>query len=626
MIKTKFVLNIIRNMGALYIGFRVFYAFKSKSGLLRKQIPKDPSFKKFITKQAWINLQIPFFQFSNTQNDFYLEAEDKELLKYKVENIFNNIFIFFSSTEFNLGKDFDWVTNPDTAYKYDISKHWSEIEDLSKDAGDIKYVWEKARFTFIYDVIRYDYHFKKNSSVFVFHEIEDFIDKNPINQGPNYKCSQEISLRILNWTYALFYYKDSDKLTNKLFEKIINSIYWQLQHIYSNINFSRIAVRNNHAITETSILYLSGLLFPFIPESKKWSVKGNKWLLKEIDYQIYSDGSYLQFSHNYHRVVIQTLTYVLRIKQLNSISIDESLHKKLISTLSFLYNHQDKITGKLPNYGSNDGALFFPLSSNNYRDFRPQLQAFGLLLGIKLYNQNFEDIFWFNLINEGTLLKPDSKISFIKGGFYGFRDKSLTTIRCGIYNDRPSQADGLHLDIWHDGVNYLFDPGTYRYNTEDKYIKFYNGTSGHNTLAIGEHDQMLKGGRFIWYYWTKYVRSEIEEYDDKFVFKGEIKGFSLLGKNIIHERTVIKYKNRAIWEIIDRTNYNGKLPIKLYWNVNPKFINRVKIVNKDNKGNILRLEKRKGWFSELYGMKEEFTQQFCVFDGSFCKTIIEIKA
>ena len=83
-----------------------------------------------------------------------------------------------------------WVTNPITNYKYDINKHWSEIQDFSTNSGDIKYVWEKARFSFLYDLIRYDYHFDNDQSKFVFSQIEDFINKNPINKGPNYKCSQ----------------------------------------------------------------------------------------------------------------------------------------------------------------------------------------------------------------------------------------------------------------------------------------------------------------------------------------------------------------------------------------------------------------------------------------------------
>ncbi len=621
--KLLIILNLIKNMGARYFAFRVFYIIKTKTGILKKQFPVNPPSKHFISKDEWLKIEIPFFDFE--LKSFTLPEEEKNALQQKANKIFSNIYTFFSSIEFNLEKDYDWITNLDTGFKYDIKKHWSEIEDLSKEAGDIKYVWEKARFTFLYNIIRYDYHFKKDTSKFIFSEIESFIDKNPINQGPNYKCSQEISLRILNWTFALFYYKNSDKLTDNLFEKIINSIYWQLHHVYNNINFSRIAVRNNHAITETSMLYLSLFLFPFIPETKKWSKKGKKWLLKEIDYQIYDDGSYLQFSHNYHRVVIQTLTWVLRINQLNNISFNQNTVNKLKKTLSFLYSHQEEKTGRLPNYGSNDGALFFPLNNNHYRDFRPQLQAFGLLLGKKIYKETFEDAFWYGLENNGEQLVHNSILSFSKGGFYGFRDNSLTTIRCGKYTDRPSQADALHLDIWHEGINVLFDPGTYKYNTEEKYIRFYNGTAGHNTLIIGNYDQMLKGRRFIWYYWTKFAEANVTEYNDRFEFIGKIKGFPMLGNKIIHERTVIKFKNKPYWKVKDKTNYKGNLPVQLYWNINPVIKNKILISAKDKVGNILNFEIKKGYYSELYGKKDIFNQLVCTFDGKYCETIIEIR-
>ena len=68
--------------------------------------------------------------------------------------------------------------------------------------------------------------FQKDQSKLVFSEINDFINKNPINQGPNYKCSQEISLSVLNWTFALYYYKDSKNLKNDLFEIIALKIFF----------------------------------------------------------------------------------------------------------------------------------------------------------------------------------------------------------------------------------------------------------------------------------------------------------------------------------------------------------------------------------------------------------------
>src|SRR5690606_32684661 len=146
---------------------------------------------------------------------------------------------------------------------------------------------------------RYDYHFNVDLSEFVFSDIESWIDANPTNQGPNWRCSQEISLRILNWCYALFYYENATALTEDRWKKMQHVIYASVHHVYHHINFSRIAVRNNHAITETLFLTVSHLLFPFIPETKKWAEQGLKWFEQEIGYQVYSDGTFLQFSMNY---------------------------------------------------------------------------------------------------------------------------------------------------------------------------------------------------------------------------------------------------------------------------------------------------------------------------------------
>ena len=72
----------------------------------------------------------------------------------------------------------------------------------------------------MYDIIRYDYHFSDDQSKFVIDEILDFIEKNPINKGPNYKCSQEISIRLFNWIFTLYYYKDFKHLTSNNFNII----------------------------------------------------------------------------------------------------------------------------------------------------------------------------------------------------------------------------------------------------------------------------------------------------------------------------------------------------------------------------------------------------------------------
>src|SRR5690606_12177276 len=225
-----------------------------------------------------------------------------------------------------------------------------------------------------------DYHYEVDIGEFVFSEIDSWITANPINRGPNWRCSQEISLRIFNWCFALYYYQDSPALTEHRWQRIQQVIYASLHHVYHHIDFSRIAVRNNHAITETLFLALSDIMFPFIPETKKWAKDGLHWFEEEIDYQIYDDGTFLQFSMNYHRVVVQLLSLAISVFEKNQRLFSPHVYGKAHKSLNFLYQCMQDENGKLPNYGSNDGALFFPWTDTDYRDYRPQLNTLHYIL------------------------------------------------------------------------------------------------------------------------------------------------------------------------------------------------------------------------------------------------------
>ena len=273
-------LNLLRNMGRRYTKFRVKHELLSRTGLLKKKFPVAPTYNQYISLEDWKNKSGNFF-FRNKKSLSFPKNPTSET-RERFQKLKEGKLLFFNSVEFNIGSHYDWVTNPDTGYKYDIQKHWTQIADLSKEAGDIKYVWEKSRFSYLYDVIRYDYHFDEDCAEFVFSEILSWINSNPINCGPNYRCSQETSLRVLNWTFALHYYRDSPFLTDEVFDKIQFAIYWQMDHVYKNIDFSRIAVRNNHAITETLTLYLTGLLYPQFPDAEKWKQKGKAWFEEDI--------------------------------------------------------------------------------------------------------------------------------------------------------------------------------------------------------------------------------------------------------------------------------------------------------------------------------------------------------
>ncbi|MES2382072.1 MAG: alginate lyase family protein [Bacteroidota bacterium] len=621
--KLKQFVQIIQNMGLRYVSFRLGFEVMKKLGLLKYKYPTNPAPKQFISLADWKQLNQKFFFESKETLTFTKDRNNQ--LQEEALKILDGTLKFFSAQEYHLGKDYDWLTNPDTGFKYSNTIHWLYINDYSKQAGDIKYVWEKSRFTYLNTIIRYDYHFDTDQSEFVFSEIESWIKANPVNQGPNYKCSQETSLRVFNWLFALHYYKNSAALTEARFQSIMHAIYWQAKHINNNINFSRIAVRNNHAITETLGMYLIGLLMPYFPEAKQWKTKGKQFLEQEIAYQIYEDGTFLQFSSNYHRVVIQLLSWAIQLNKLNDTPFSDTFYQRAKASVHFLTTCMQKENGQLPNYGANDGALFFKFSNQHYRDYRPQLEALSLLLNLNWPYDTFEDKNWYGINNKVIAQKQARQqlSQFKKGGYYIINEaNTLSFIRCGNHKDRPSQADNLHLDIWVDGENILRDAGSYKYNTSEEEIRYFFGTASHNTVMLNGFDQMRKGSRFIWFNWSQAVAATLNETTEAFEFDGTIKAFEYIEKGITHQRKVRKFKNELKWEVEDILKHHTEYPIKQIWNPSESFFNNYSIKAYDSNNQPIEPIYQDGFYSGLYGIKEPSKQIIFTSNGTKITTVI----
>ena len=613
--------NILRSKSLRYVLFRLWLSFQKKMGLLQYRFPTVQKPINTINLNEWRARKRMYF--FDSRQDLQIPKDKSAELSDAMSHLIAGDVLFFNKAWRHLGMDYNWVTNPVSGYEYDIHQHWSKIETLSEEAGDIKFTWEKSRFSWLLTICRYDYHFDGDHSEYVFSQILDWIEKNPLNCGPNYKCSQETSIRLQNWVFALVFYKYSDALTDERWNRIITSIYWQIHHIFNNINYSRIAVRNNHAITETLTLYLMGLLFPEMPGAKKWERKGKRWFEQEISYQLEEDGTFIQDRMNYHRVVIQLLTYAIAIADAHRERYADVVYERAFLSLNFLFQCQEQSNGWLPNYGANDGALFFPLSTADFRDYRPQLDALhGLLTGEPLYGGFLEDAKWVGHTVPAfrkrypTIKKQNGIVRFSKSGYFLIREpETLTFFRCGLFKNNGS-TDQLHLDIWCKGENVLIDGGSYLYNTQRAYSKYFNGTESHNTIMLDEYDQMLKGPRFMWFYPPKVKRVTIEEKEDSYHLKGEVLCFSYIGDNILVEREVVKKKRAPEWVISDRVfNKPESLTMRQLWHT---IVRDRLIFESDGE------EKHSPrWYSSYYGIKEDCEQ--IEFDSSSDSVITTIK-
>lgn len=616
-------------MGLRYVWFRLVFEFRKRSGLLQSDFPSKPNEVALPDLRVWKEVQTGWPWLPVDSNTFpksrnpELERLAREILEGKI-NLFNSTPHQFS------GKD-SWLIHPESGFRYDSSLHWTQIPDFSPVAGDIKYVWEKSRFSFLHPILRYDHHFDLDHSDWVFSEMESWISANPINCGPNYRCSQEISLRVFNWLGALQFYKNSPFLTEHRWNLFIKHMYWQVHHVRNNIQFSRIAVRNNHAITETLALYIFGSLFPDIPGAAEWRKSGKKWFEEEIEYQIYEDGSYLQFSMNYHRVVVQLLTLALRFADIRGDRFSDVVYQRAAASLKFLRSFQDSISGQLPNYGANDGALFFQFSDKPYRQYTDQLNALeAALTGTSPALPDGENANWFGKA-EKSHLETETQVlpllsCFPKGGYAGIREEeTLTFFRCGNHKDRPSQADNLHVDLWHRGENIFRDAGSYKYNALPDDQRYFFGSRSHNVIMVNGQDQMEKGPRFVWLNWSQARFLKTGEDSENWYLEGEISAFQQIRAGITHRRKITKSKSGPVWVIEDFLSGLAGEKLELLWHPSPAGLQHFSLHVEDQNQWEIKEKVELGWYSGLYGKKEE--SPFFVFENydPYFKTTIRPK-
>jgi len=59
-------------------------------------------------------------------------------------------------------------------------------------------------------------------------------------------------------------------------------------------------------------------------------------------------------------------------------------------------------------------------------------------------------------------------------------------------------ADALSFTLSVGGREFLIDPGTYAYHTQERWRQYFRGTSAHNTVRVDARDQSEQGGNFLW--------------------------------------------------------------------------------------------------------------------------------
>lgn len=383
---------------------------------------------------------------------------------------------------------------------------WWKIPDFDAGLGDIKVIWELSRFDWVIAMSQRARQGDSSELQRLNHWLKDWVNKNAPYKGANWKCGQEASIRLIHLAAAALILDQVENASDAL----KNLLTLHLERIAPTVSYA-VAQDNNHGTSEAAALFIGGTWLQKYdhPKGEKWANSARSWLENRAKRLISKDGSFSQYSLNYHRLMLDTFSFVeVWRRHLNLPNMSKTWEQRSLAATYWLFNMTNSFNGDAPNVGANDGAQLLQLSSADYRDYRPSVQlAMTLFDGKKAYpdvDANNSMLSWLNLDIPQETHAPALSALMDQGGYCVIRkQQNMLMLRYPRFRFRPSQADALHLDLWLRGQNILCDAGTFSYSTDDKYLSYFPGTASHNTVQFDDRDQMPRLSRFLFGGWLK---------------------------------------------------------------------------------------------------------------------------
>ena len=603
--------QLLRYFGPQWLMYRTWHAMRMKSGLVRLQLPattwEEQPLARFLTDRSlgdperyaeYRRTSAPRFFFDPQNRDAYRAVFEKWDTSERsplsaAEDIGRGFISFFSHERINVGFPPRWHADPIHKKEFPKNQHWSQIGDFG--AGDIKLAWETNRFAFVFPLVRAFWRTGDAQYAELFWQlIESWRDTNPPETGVNWKCGQEISLRVMAWCFGLYGFATCVASTPARLTMLAQMIAVSGLRIESNIGYA-LSQRNNHGLSEAMGLWTIGSLFPELIDSRRRAAHGKQLLESQAVELIYDDGAFSQHSMNYHRVMLHDYIWSIRLGDVLQQPFSDTLRNRIAKAAEFVFQLQDELTGRVPCYGQDDGALILPLNNLDYRDYRPVVQAASFLTTSRCrYDAGpwDEDLLWLFGIKDastdkvrddlpgvgevsrsqtGSVCDPEissrSDFDAPVGGYATMRaDDGYAVTRAATFHHRPAQADMLHVDIWWRGENIAIDPGTYSYNSPPPWNNPFSHTSFHNTVTVDGKDQMDRASRFLWLPWLKgksYKRN-VPCQGDVSCWNGEHDGYRRLSDPVTHRRGLVRL-GAEHWLVVDSLSGRQSHDYRLHW-------------------------------------------------------------
>jgi hypothetical protein len=518
-------------------------------------------------------------------------ADPKQYCQAAERMLRNGLSVF--NVTLSLGPQMSWNQDPKTGIESPQSFGKTLNYRNPELVGDIKYLWEPNRHLHLVTFAQaYRLTGNRRYLAVLRDQFDTWLQQCPYLIGPNWASSLELAIRLINWSIVwqligghsseLFAGEDGNAFRRRL----LGSIYQHVHFIAGHL--SRFSSANNHLIGEAAGLFVAGCTWPVWQDMKAWKEIGYKLLTKESALQNSEDGVNREQAISYQQFVLDFLILAALAGRASGTEFPEGYWRRIESMIEFIASVMD-VEGHVPMIGDADDGYVVRLSQeDDFCNYRSLLATGAVLFGRGDFKRKAgrpdDKTRWllgketdrFFGIGDAKKIYPIRQ-EFPEGGYYILGTGFETSREVRIVADAGplgyrsiaahGHADALALTLSAGGREFLIDPGTYAYHTQQQWREFFRGTSAHNTVRVDGQDQSISGGNFMW---IRHAQAKCEEWvtseqEDRFTASHD--GYLRLSDPVLHRRELRFDKTRMILTVADTIVCRQQHEIERFWHL-----------------------------------------------------------
>ncbi|MEU9791541.1 alginate lyase family protein [Streptomyces sparsogenes] len=421
--------------------------------------------------------------------------------------------------------DPDWCYDPKTGRRAPWG-HAFDVPYRNEDAvGDIKQIWEPSRHQYLtrlaaaYAITRNERYAER-----VAEHLRSWWAANAPLRGVHWVSGIELGIRLLSWVW-IRRLLDGWPGAAELFEgnPVARNQIWHHQRWLAAFP-SRGSSANNHIIAEAAGQFAAACAFGWFPSSARWRAGALRSLERHLRSNTFPSGLNRELATEYHGLVLELGLAAVAEADAAEVPVPASIRLVLLRMTDALAAVVD---GRLrpPRQGDADDGHGLVVDGAG-TDRWASLLATG--------DAVFGRLDWWPTVTDtdvrtpllAALVRPYGKhgaapavarparrpAHFADAGMTILRGPAEIWCRCDggphgfLSIAAHAHADALSVEVRHDGVDVLADPGTFCYHGQPGWRRYFRSTLGHNTLQLDGGDQSVSGGPFLW---TRHARSRV---------------------------------------------------------------------------------------------------------------------